>query len=255
MLSGEEEVEVKGELDEDKLPSVWKQKGHKGRGDKGPPAQPMHQSTQLQKPSVTIQRIQAGEGMTGEDLMDLADCDVSELEWCKCANLVGYEEAIAMTIQEAEGDPKTMQEAWARNDWPSWKEVMDCKIGSLEQAKTWTTVLHPTRKNVVGCKWVFRLKRKADGSIDKYKAHLVVRGFTQIYGIDYYNTYSLVACLASFRLILAIAAQNNWEVEVFDFNSAYLNGKLNIDEEIYMQELPGYEIETGDRVKKLLKAL
>jgi hypothetical protein len=73
--------------------------------------QPTHQSTWLQKPSMTIQRIQAGEGMTGEDLMDLVDCDVGEPEWCEWANLVGYEEAIAATIQEAEGDPKTMQEA------------------------------------------------------------------------------------------------------------------------------------------------
>jgi Reverse transcriptase (RNA-dependent DNA polymerase) len=86
---------------------------------------------------------------------------------------------------------------------------MDCKISSLEQARTWTTVPHPTRKNVVGCKWVFRLKRKVDGSIDKYKACLVVRGFTQIYSIDYYNTYFPVACLTSFHLILAIAARNN----------------------------------------------
>ena len=78
----------------------------------------MHQSTQLQKPSATIQRIQAGEGMTGEDLVDLVDCDIGELEQCEWANLVGYEEAISATIQEAEGDPKTMQEARVRDDWP-----------------------------------------------------------------------------------------------------------------------------------------
>jgi Reverse transcriptase (RNA-dependent DNA polymerase) len=254
-LSGKKEVEVEGKLNEDEPPLVQKQKGCKGRGNKGPPMQPTHQSAWLQKPSTTIQRIQAGEGTTREDLTDLADCDAGEPEWCEWANLVGYEEAIAVTIQEAEGDPKTMQEAQACNDWPSWKEAMDHEISSLEQARTWTMVPHPTGKNVVGCKWVFRLKRKVDGSIDKYKAHLVARGFMQIYGIDYYNTYSLVICLTSFRLILAIAAHNNWKVEVFNFNSAYLNGKLNTDEEIYMQELPGYEIATGDRVKKLLKAL
>jgi Reverse transcriptase (RNA-dependent DNA polymerase) len=148
-----------------------------------------------------------------------------------------------------------MQEAWACGNWPSWKEAMDCKISSLEQARTWTTVSCPTGKNIFGCKWVFRLKRKVDGSIDKYKACLVTRGFTQIYSVDYYDTYSPVMRLASFCLILAIAACNNWEVEVFDFNSAYLNGELNVDEEIYMQELLGYETATGDKVKKLLKAL
>jgi len=69
---------------------------------------------------------------------------------------------------------------------------MDCEISLLEHTGTWTTILRPHRKNVVRCKWVFRLKRKADGSIDKYKACLVVRGFTQIYSIDYYDTYSLL---------------------------------------------------------------
>jgi hypothetical protein len=142
-----------------------------------------------------------------------------------------------------------MQETQARDDWPSLKEVMDHKISSLEQAGTWTTVPHPTGKNIVGHKWVFRLKRKVDGSIDKYKARLV--GFTQIHGIDYYDTYSPVTHLTSFRLILAIAAHNNWEVEAFDFNSAYLNGELDMDEEIYMQEPPGYETETGDKVKSV----
>jgi len=171
------------------------------------------------------------------------------MDCCEWANLVGYEEVITATIQEAEGDPKTVQEAWSRSNWPKWKEVMDRKIGSLEHAGTWTTIPCPHGKNIVGCKWVFRLKRKADGSIDKYKAHLVARGFTQIYGIDYYNTYSLVAWLASFCFILTIAVRNDWEVEAFDFNSAYLNGELNVDEEIYMQELLGYETGEADAVK------
>jgi hypothetical protein len=85
---------------------------------------------------VTIQRIQAGKRTTGEDLVDLADCNVDELEWCKWANLIGYKEAIALTIQEAEGDPKTMQKAQAHDNWPSWKEVMNHEISSSEQART-----------------------------------------------------------------------------------------------------------------------
>src|SRR6266850_4173263 len=132
---------------------------------------------------------------------------------------------------------------------------MDCKIGLLKHTGTWTTILRPHRKNVVRCKWVFRLKRKADDSIDKYKARLVARGFTQIYGVDYYATYSLVAWLASFHFILTIAVCNDWEVEAFDFNSAYLNGELDADEEIYMQEPLGYETGEADVVKRLLKAL
>src|SRR6267142_2793498 len=132
---------------------------------------------------------------------------------------------------------------------------MDCKIGLLKHAGTWTTVPHLPGRNIVRCKWVFCLKRKADGSVDKYKACLVARGFTQIYGVDYYDTYSPVVRLASFCFILAIATRNDWEVEAFDFNSAYLNGELNADEEIYMQEPPGYKTGEADAVKQLLKVL
>jgi len=187
--------------------------------------------------------------------MDLVEYKEDDADRCEWANLIGYEEVIAAMIQEAEGNPKTVQEARSHSDWPKWKEAMDREIGSLEHTGTWTTVLRPHRKNVVRCKWVFRLKRKVDGSTDKYKARLVARGFTQIYGVDYYDTYSPVAWLASFRFILAIAMHNDWEVEAFDFNSAYLNRELNADEEIYMQELPGYKTGKADVVKRLLKVL
>jgi len=132
---------------------------------------------------------------------------------------------------------------------------MDCKIGLLKHAGTWTTVPHLPGRNIVRCKWVFCLKRKADGSVDKYKACLVARGFTQIYGVDYYDTYSLVTRLTNFRLILTITACNDWDVEAFDFNSAHLNGELEADEEIYMQEPPGYETGEVGSVKRLLKVL
>src|SRR6266850_7634707 len=132
---------------------------------------------------------------------------------------------------------------------------MDCKIGLLKHAGTWTTVPHLPGRNIVRCKWVFCLKRKADGSVDKYKACLVARGFTQIYGVDYYDTYSLVTRLTNFRLILTITACNDWDVEAFDFNSAHLNGELEADEEIYMQEPPGYETGEVGLVKRLLKVL
>jgi hypothetical protein len=106
-------------------------------------------------------------------------------------------------------------------------------------------VLHPQNKNIVGSKWVFCIKHKADGSINKYKVHLVAQGFTQIYGVNYFNTYLPVTRLSSFRLILAIATCYDWDIESFDFIGAYLNGKLDNNEEIYMQSPPGYSSNTS----------
>jgi len=102
-------------------------------------------------------------------------------------------------------------------------------------------VQHLDNTNVVSCKWVFHIKCNADGSINKYKAHLIASGFTQVYGLDYFNTYSPVARLTSIRLILAIAACYDWDIESFDFVGVYLNGELNDNEEIYMQNPSGYE--------------
>jgi len=92
-------------------------------------------------------------------------------------------------------------------------------------------------------------------SIDKYKARLVACGFTQIFGVDYYNTFSPVTKLASFCSILALAVQFDWDIKSFDFNGAYLNGKLDEDEEIYMQAPPGYEGQGEHSVKRLKKSL
>jgi hypothetical protein len=145
---------------------------------------------------------------------------------------------ITSAIQDTEGDLKMLQEAQSSVDWPLWKEAMDRKIVTLEHAGTWTTVPCPTGKNIVGSKWVFRRKRNTDGSIEKYKARLVVCSFTQIFSEDYFDTFSPVAKLSSFQSILMLAARYDWEIKSFDFNSAYLNGELEENEEIYMQGPP-----------------
>ena len=98
------------------------------------------------------------------------------------------------------------------------------------------------------------IKWKADGSIEKYKARLVAQGFTQKFGVDYFDTFSPVAKLSSFHTILAIAACNNWNANTFDFNGTYLNGELGNNEEIYMKPPPRYTSE-GEQVKHLLKSL
>jgi hypothetical protein len=124
-----------------------------------------------------------------------------------------------------DSNPKSLLEACSRSDWLRWKEAMDCKITTLEKAGTWVTVPRPAGKNIVGSKWVFCIKHKADGMINKYKARLIARGFMQIYRVNYFTTYSPVAKLMSFRTILAIAVCYDWDIESFDFNGVYLISK------------------------------
>ena len=205
------------------------------------PSQPMHKSTCVPKLSYLLQQIEAGEGTSGGDISDYVFS-------------AGFDDIITVAILDADADPKTLAEAQSRSDWPRWKEAMDHEMATLEKASTWVTVLRPSDKNIVDSKWVFRVKRKADGSIDKYKAQLVAHGFTQIYGVDYFVTFSPVAKLSSFRLILAVAARLDWEIESFDFNGAYLNGELDANEEIYMSPPPGYDSDAGF-IKWLQKSL
>jgi hypothetical protein len=159
----------------------------------------------------------------------------------KYAYQADFNNIIMVAIQDAQGDLKSLNEVQSHLDWPSWEKAMGSEINMLRHAGTWETVLCLAGKNIVGCKWVYRIKWKADSSINKYKVWLVARGFTQIYRVDYLDTFSPMAKLASICMILTITAQLDWEIESFDFNGAYLNGELGEDEEIYMQEPPGYK--------------
>ena len=142
---------------------------------------------------------------------------------------------------EAEGlEPMTIEEAKMCPDWPRWEEVINVELKSLDDAHTLNMVDHPKDTNVVSCKWVFKIKKNAVGEIDKYKVDLVARGFTQQYGVDYNETYAPVARLASLYLILAITAHQNWDIKLFDFHSAFLNGKLDDNKIIFMELPPGF---------------
>jgi transposase InsO family protein len=236
------------------------------------PAEATRKSARTSQPSAKERAIQRGEGTTGEEfdepLSEAArrwahpdythhydsgalDANLPSLDF---AYLADCEELFEASVTEFQDDPKSLTQARSRSDWAQWQDAMDREIATLEKAGTWITVSRPANKNIVGSKWVFRIKRNADGSIEKYKARLVAQGFTQKFGVDYFDTFSPVAKLSSFRIILAIAARNDWDADTFDFNGAYLNGELDDDEEIYMKPPPGY-ISEGEQVKRLLKSL
>ena len=98
----------------------------------------------------------------------------------------------------------------------------------------------PAGANIVGSKWVFQAKKDADGNVIRKKAHLIAQGFSQVPGVDYFNTFAPVARLASIRTIMALAACNNMEMDQINIKGAYLNSKLTPDKVIYMCQPPGY---------------
>jgi len=111
----------------------------------------------------------------------------------------------------------------------------------------------PKGVNVVGSKWVFRAKKDAVGKVVRYKARLVVQGFSQVPGVDYFNTFAPVAQLASIRTVLVFATAENLETGQIDIKGAYLNRELTADEVIYMCQPPGYT--EGTLVCQLYKTL
>jgi histone deacetylase 1/2 len=109
---------------------------------------------------------------------------------------------------------------------------MDEEYNALLENKTWHLIPTSTNKNVINCKWVYRIKRKADGTIDRYKACLVAKGFKQRYGIDYEDTFSLVVKIATIRTVLAISVSRGWSLRQLDVKNVFLHGVL--EEEAYM---------------------
>ena len=127
------------------------------------------------------------------------------------------------------------------------------EMRALQSSGTWELVPLPPGKSLVGCRWLYTVKVDLDGKIDRFKARLVAKGYTQIFGLDYSDTFSLITKMASVRL-LTIAVIQHWPLHQLDIKNAFLHGDL--EEEVYMEQPPGFvAYKENDEVCCLRKSL
>jgi Reverse transcriptase (RNA-dependent DNA polymerase) len=170
------------------------------------------------------------------------------------------EVAMAAVMTEAEGlEPHDIHEARKRPDWPKWEEVMIDELGQLKHAETWEPIEKPKEVNVIGSKWVYRVKKNSAGEIDKYRARLVAQRYSQIPGIDYDDMFAPIVKMSSIRVVLSFIARHGWPAHQMDVKSAYLNGKLEDSEDLYLRQPPSYAIPGSEypvlRLKKAIYGL
>ena len=119
--------------------------------------------------------------------------------------------------------PTTVKQA---QKYPEWRYAMKHEFDALIKNQTWELVPPDPTKNIVSCKWLFRIMRNIDGSIDRYKARLVAKGFTQRPGVDFHATFSPVVKPTTVRIVLSVALRHNWHLCQLDVNNAFLQGYL-----------------------------
>lgn len=130
---------------------------------------------------------------------------------------------------------------------------MKLEIKALEANNTWEIIDKIPGTVTIGSKWVYKIKRKSDGSIERYKARLVTKGYIQTEEIDYLDTFSPVAKITTVRLLLALASIKHWHVQQLDVNNAFLYRDLT--EEVYMDIPQGVPCDSPNKICKLLKSL
>jgi hypothetical protein len=194
-----------------------------------------------------------------EDNLD-ADHDGVPLKLRYVSSIIGQVEVPGRAVRNVEQDhlysvnadePTSFQ---AAEQDPQWQATMKEELKAIEDNHTRVMVDLPPDRKAIGLKWVFKVKKDEQRSVVKHKARLVVKGYSQRHGMDYDEVFTPVARLETVRMLLALAAHQDWEVHHMDVKSAFLNGDLV--EEVFVLHPPGFVV-TGreNQVLKLKKAL
>jgi hypothetical protein len=137
---------------------------------------------------------------------------------------------IAMMSSIRESKPSTFEEVVGRQ---VWRDAMMEEYSSIMKNDVWEIVPRPEGKSMVTSRWLYKLKYVANGSIEKYKVRFVARGFSQVEGVDYNETFTLVARYTSIKAVISIAAEMGWKIHQMNVKTSFLNGL--IQEEVYIE--------------------
>ncbi|KAJ9534588.1 hypothetical protein QJQ45_022193 [Haematococcus lacustris] len=174
----------------------------------------------------------------------------------RCYRQIRQPELGSMTVSDtSSSDTPTVLEALSGPHAEYWREAMHTELASLHANGTWTLVERPPGARVLPTKWVLKIKRDATGAIEKFKARLVAKGFMQVSGVDVGDVYAPVSKHTTLRALLALAAARDMEVHQIDVEAAFLNGMLQPDEVIHVQQPEGFEEGSPNTVCRLQKAL
>jgi hypothetical protein len=161
---------------------------------------------------------------------------------------LGY---MALMTQLIDAEPSTYEHAAQHG---VWQEAMMEEYASIMKNDVWEVVPRPDGKKVVGSKWIYKVKHATDGSVDKYKARFVVKGFSHREGVDYEETFASVARYSSIRAVILLATKKGWGIHQMDVKTAFLNEV--VEEEVYVEQPERFEV--GNRrthVCRLRRAL
>ncbi|GAA0164926.1 transmembrane signal receptor [Lithospermum erythrorhizon] len=174
-----------------------------------------------------------------------AKVDKSHLKCDNCVKKRHVRVALAHKIR-----PCSFKQAKESQDWV---QAMNNELEALENNETWEVVDLPEGHKPIGCRWAYKIKCKQDGSIDKYKARLLAKGYNQIEDVNYFDSFTPVVKVVIVRILLAIVAAQQWNLHQMDINNAFLHGYL--DEDIYMVPPEGYQKASLRKVCKLKRSL
>lgn len=155
------------------------------------------------------------------------------------------------SLLPSDNEPASLMQALKDERWRlSMSEEFDLQL----RHRTWSLVPYNPKYNLVGCQWVYMIKRRADGTIERRKSRLVAKGYHQRPGIDFHDTYSHVIKQPTVLIVLNLAVSCNWDLRQLDVNNAFLQGHLTDD--VYMEQSPGFvDKDKPTHVCKLYKAI